>query len=149
MLSYGLRKRSCAHEDPAMVRLTTTTDGNLDSVLKLDAALEREDASLLLAMFQTDYYYLVVSEVKTLGNASEVVLVEQTAKHEDMARVLATEVDWSADMIRSVAKDVLNAGLHPGWHYFFLHKCLQELVGHIDSMLQDLYASASAPCCHH
>ena len=149
MPSYVSRERSCAYEDPALVCMPTASDRKLDSVLKLDATREREDAPLHLARVHTAHYHLVVSKVKTLGNISEVVLVEDTAEHEDVARVLATEGDRSADMIRSVAKDVLNTVLQLGWHYLVFHKCFQELLGHIDSMLQDLHASASAPCPHH
>jgi len=124
MPSYDLRERSCAYEDPALVCLPTAADGKLDSVLKLDATREKEDAPLHLAWVHTAHHHLVVSKVKTLGDASEVVLVEDTAEHEDVARVLVAEGDGSADMIRSVAIDVLNACFQLGRHYPFVHKCL-------------------------
>jgi len=117
---HGLRKRSCAHEDPALERISASADAGLDSLLKLDSALKREDACNHLAMVHTAHQHLVVSEVQTLGDRCEVSLAEHATEHEDVARVLAIDGDGSLHILRCVGLDVLNAVCHPLWYLLLL-----------------------------
>jgi len=121
MPSYGLRKRNCADKDPALERIPTAGDSGLDSLLKLDTALEREDVCLHLAMVHTAHQHLVVSEVQTPGDRCEVPLAEHATEHKDVARVLALDGDGSGHMLRSVGLDVLNAVFYELWHFLLVN----------------------------
>ena len=66
-------------------------------MLELDGVLERKDASLDLLLVDTADHHLVVSQIQTPGDVLEVLLTEDPAEHEDVARVLAAfHRDWSA-----------------------------------------------------
>ena len=77
------------------------------------------------------------------------MLIEDTAKHEDVARVLSVHDDRSMRRRCNIGSQVRDASLHPWRYHLFLDEPIQELVGQLDPAINDLYARASAASSQH
>ena len=141
-------RRSHPDEDLALERLGSTTDGSRHPDLELDGVGEGEDSSAQLALVHTAHRHLVVSEVQAGADVLEVIIVEHTTEHEDVAGMLAVHDEGSVRSSGSIGSQVRDAIFHPSWHYLCLHESVQELVGLLEPALDDLQASASAPSGH-